>query len=446
MLSLLFLGLTRVSLRYAPAPADNPLKGLVPYQRPAGVFPQSMEFNYIALKDLVVGRQKYNWTKLESLLNDVASRGNQAIFRVYVEYPGRPSGIPVYLTELGLKVHKYKNTNTSPHPPQEVETPNYEDGELRACLKDFISELGKRYDGDPRIGFITAGLLGRWGEWHTYPREELWASKAVQEEVMAGYETAFKTTRILLRYPAGRSNPTNASTIGRRFGYHDDSFAWATLDTPTSRDWYFVPAQKAAGPLAVAAWKSNPIGGEIRPEAWGIVFDEKPKDGRVQDFRACMEATHASWLMDSGMFEQTQSSARVSRAKQAVQRMGYEFHVSAAEWGTESGRFNLAVTIENRGVAPFYYNWPVEFAVLGANREIVSSKKLTFPLVQLLPKLSTVWRTQLNLPNVAITGSTITGSAIAMRIKNPLATGKPVRFANETQTSDSEGWLILGKL
>ena len=26
-----------------------------------------------------------------------------------------------------------------------------------------------RYDGDPRIGFVQLGLLGFWGEWHTYP-------------------------------------------------------------------------------------------------------------------------------------------------------------------------------------------------------------------------------------------------------------------------------------
>ena len=61
-------------------------------------------------------------------------------------------------------------------------------------LTRFIAELGKRYDGDARIGFITAGLLGTWGEWHTYPRTELMADKSVQNEVLQAYSSAFKKT------------------------------------------------------------------------------------------------------------------------------------------------------------------------------------------------------------------------------------------------------------
>jgi hypothetical protein len=437
--TLAVLGITTVTLKYAPAPADNPLKGLVPYQRPVGEFPHSMEFNYIGLNKLVVGKGKYDWTKLEALLNDVAKRGNQAVFRVFLEYPGQPSAIPTYLTDGGLKVHRYSNTNTAPHPPQESITPDYEDPELRRCLKDFIFELGKRYDGDPRIGFITAGLLGTWGEWHTYPREDLWASKAVQTEVLDAYESAFKTTRILLRYPAGTNEPTKAPTINRKFGYHDDSFAWGTLDTPTSRDWYFVPALKAAGPSALATWRTQPIGGEIRPEAWGKVFDQDPGDPNIQDFRSCVETTHASWLMDSGMFRETQSAARIERAKREVQRMGYEFFAQSASWEQTGETLRLAVTVTNRGVAPFYYNWPVEFALIDADRNALASQKHTFRLVQLLPGIQTTWRTEFQL------GGTSKG-LLAMRIKNPLPNGKPIRFANTTQSQGTDGWLVLGTL
>ncbi len=437
--TLAVLGLTTVVLKYAPAPADNPLKGLVPYQRPVGQFPHSMEFNYIGLNQLVVGKGKYDWTKLEALLNDVAKRGNQAIFRVFLEYPGQPSAIPTYLTDGGLKVHRYSNTNTAPHPPQESITPDYEDPELRKCLKDFIATLGKRYDGDPRIGFITAGLLGTWGEWHTYPREDLWASKAVQTEVLDAYESAFKTTRILLRYPAGVNEPTKAPTINRRFGYHDDSFAWGTLDTPTSRDWYFVPALKAAGPSALATWKTQPIGGEIRPEAWGKVFDQDPGDPNIQDFRTCVETTHASWLMDSGMFRETQSAARIERAKREVQRMGYEFFAQSASWERTGTTLRLAVTVTNRGVAPFYYNWPAEFALIDADRNALASQKHTFRLVQLLPGMQTTWRTEFQLGDAS-------KGLLAMRIKNPLPNGKPIRFANTTQSQGTDGWLVLGSL
>ena len=46
-----------VELEYAPAPLDNPLKGLVPYVSASETerFPHSMEFRYFPLKSLMKG-------------------------------------------------------------------------------------------------------------------------------------------------------------------------------------------------------------------------------------------------------------------------------------------------------------------------------------------------------------------------------------------------------
>jgi len=122
----------------------------------------------------------FDWQPLEKMLDDIASRGNQTVFRVYLEYPGKKDCIPAFLLAGGLKVHTYTNFNTTPFPPELVETPDYNNPLLRQALTNFIAALGKRYDGDARIGYITAGLLGTWGEWHTYPRDELWAGKETQ--------------------------------------------------------------------------------------------------------------------------------------------------------------------------------------------------------------------------------------------------------------------------
>jgi len=311
----------RRALEYAPAPVDNPLKGLVPYARDVrDKFPHSLEFNYVPLSALVIGYDRYEWKPLEDLLDGIAGRGHQAVFRVYLEYPGKKNVIPAFLVNDGLKVHKYLNTNTQPFPPTEVETPDYADPNLRKVLKQFIAALGKKYDGDPRIGFITAGLLGTWGEWHDYPRDELFASKDVQTEVMDAYEAAFKATPVLLRYPAGEKAHQKAPNARRRLGYHDDSFAWATLDTGRKGDgWFFMALLKAAGPDALDKWKTCPIGGEIRPEAWGKVFDADPGVKEIQDFRKCVEATHATWLMDSGLFGKERTADRVKRAEEEVQ-------------------------------------------------------------------------------------------------------------------------------
>lgn len=419
-------------LEYAPAPVDNPLKGLVPYENPPkGLFPHSLEFDYVPLSALVVGPRRYDWSPLEKLLNGIAARGNQAIFRVYLEYPGRKNVIPAYLVEAGLRVHRYLNTNTQPFPPREVETPDYSDLRLRDCLRDFIAALGKKYDGDPRIGFLTAGLLGTWGEWHTWPREDLWAGKEVQKEVMDAYEAAFRRTPVLLRYPAGEGDPDYASNAARPFGYHDDSFAWATLETGRKGDdWFFVARLKRAGPGALEKWKNHPIGGEIRPEAWGLVFDARPGRKEIQDFETCVKETHATWLMDTGMFRRkTWSEERRRRAEELVRRMGYEFHVRAASVRREGPKLEVSLEIENRGVAPFYYDWPVRFVLLGSDGRAVRSWTGKGTLRGLIPgEPGRVWMERLDA------GGTPPGTyRLALEVPNPMPGGKPLRFANREQ-------------
>jgi len=437
----------RQALAYAPAPLDNPLKGLVPYASNVfrDQFPHSMEFNYIPFSALVTGYGQFDWRALESLLNTAASRGRQTVFRVYLEFPGKTGVIPPFLIRDGLRVRKYINTNTQPLPPTEVETPDYNDANLRKVIKQFIAALGRKYDGDPRIGFITAGLLGTWGEWHDYPHDELFASKEVQAEVMDAYERAFKRTRVLVRYPAGDKCPQWAPNAARRFGYHDDSFAWATLDTNRKGDdWFFMALMKAAGPGALDKWKTEPIGGEIRPEAWGKVFDADPGGRQIQDFGECVRATHATWLMDTGMFRcnfpSPSSAERSRRAGEEVRRMGYEFHVPAVTISPVANEM-LSVKIEvvNRGVAPFYYDWPVEFGLLGAGGSVIRKFESAASLTGLLPGATPrVWDERLSLY-----GLKPGAYKLAVRVPNPLPNGLPVRFANKTQDQDASGWLTL---
>ena len=432
-------------LAYAPAPVDNPLKGLVPYAGDVRErFPHSMEFSYLPLSALVIGPEAYDWQPLEKLLNEVAARGHQTVFRVYLEYPGRTNSIPAFLIQGGLKVHSYWNSNSGTGQSREILTPDYADPNLRRTLQAFIRALGRRYDGDPRIGFITAGLLGSWGEWHDHPRSDLFASAAVQTEIMDAYEAAFHRTHVLLRYPAGAADAAHAANAQRPFGYHDDSFAWGTLATGRQADaWYYLARLQSAGPDALTKWRREPIGGEIRPEAWGKVFDAVPDDPKIQNFLQCVEATHVTWLMDSGMFRNNQPTGRRQRAEAQVRRMGYEFQVQTVTFDLRPDRqLSLSVTWTNRGVAPFYYDWPLEYGLLNPEGKLVKTFPSADKLTGLLPgEPARVWRDALNLAGVP--GGNY---RVLLRVPNPLPNGKALRFANETQDQDLPDWLTLGNI
>jgi hypothetical protein len=431
---------------YTPAPIDNPLKGLVPYvsQYPPDRFPHSMEFCYLPMRGLMdqavdpngSTRYEYDWTPLEEQLDMTTARHCQLIFRIYLEYPGKPIAIPQFLIDKGVKITRW----AEPDENQLNLTPDYSNPVLRNAIKAFIAALGQKYDGDPRIAFITAGLLGKWGEWHDWPRSDLFASIPVQQEVMDAYAAAFQTTKILLRYPSGENDPTHAPNAEAPFGFHDDSFAWATLETGRPEDdWYFMARIKKAGPQAMNKWKTYPIGGEIRPELWENSFTDTPHE-KQQDFDRCVRETHVSWLMDTGLASPRYPlpENRYEKAVESVQKMGYELHLAAAECLRSDGTGEVTVTVENRGVAPFYYDWPVELGLLNPEGTPIRTWAMPWKLSTLLPGNSVVWKSrQLTLPINAPENC-----RLAIRIPNPMPSGKPLRLANH-YPPETNDWLLL---
>jgi hypothetical protein len=431
-----------VRLKPAPSPADNPLKGVVPYsdydEDKRSHFPHSLEFDYLSLAELMHGPSSFDWQPMEALLDKIAARGNQAVFRLWIEYPGKKSSLPDFLREQGVKVTSWKNNDekTTCH------TPDYNDERVVAALESFLKALGKRYDGDARIGFVTAGLLGSWGEWHTYPREDLFASPKTQRRVLEAYEKAFNKSPILLRYPVGKDNEQMAANAHYDMGYHDDSFAWGTLNRGKEDDWFFMPILKKAGDAALNKWRTQPIGGEVRPELWGQIFDAKPAHPQAQDFAECVQQTHVSWLMESGLFKEKAKPARYAGAEAQVRRMGYDFHVSTADIHRDETKLHVHLTVLNQGVAPFYQDWRLELAALDADGKVTHRWPVDWKLTRLLPgDAARDWKATLPLHEARVTGHTL-----ALRVIHPLANGKPLRFANAGQDRHAPGWLSLGVL
>ena len=220
-----------VKLQWQDPPLDNPLRGLVPYQAAmpelpkdataeaieefenelAEVFPHSVEFRYLPLRALMTGENEFDWSPVEDALSQSQARHCQSTLRVFLEYPGEPIAIPQFLIDGGLKVKRWKSDDGQIH------TPDYEDEKLRAALRQFITAYGERYDGDPRIAWLTVGMLGLWGEWHNYPKEELFASKQVQGEVMYSHgKTHFQKRSLTCAIRLAKGMKNTSPTINCR--------------------------------------------------------------------------------------------------------------------------------------------------------------------------------------------------------------------------------------
>src|SRR5262245_48856501 len=190
-----------IAQTYRQAPADNPLKGFVPFGKSQTAFPHSMEWSYFAWKDLQTDYEQFDWRALDSFLADAAARGHQTAFRVYADYPDTPYGVPSFLAEVPK--HAYSAFGNGTHATSY--SPDYDNQDLKRAMLNIIRALGERYDGDPRLGFVVVGFVGFWGEWHTYRSEcdcDTWMpSRQTQRAVLDAFDRSFNRTRVLVRQP-----------------------------------------------------------------------------------------------------------------------------------------------------------------------------------------------------------------------------------------------------
>jgi hypothetical protein len=431
-------------LEYSPVRDANPLKGFVPFSGDHGpdAIPHSMEFFYIPLNDLMDGPSSFTWNPLDARLDAIADRGHHSVFRVFLDYPKKPTGIPDFLlhgpdgiagTKDDLAMRSYSefgNEGVSL-------SPNYDDPSLRAALLNFIAALGKRYDGDPRIGFLQLGLLGFWGEWHTYPyngsggKPDWFAAASVQEEILTAFDHAFDRTPLLVR------EPKSPSFANHSIGYHDDSFAFSTLTPP---NWHFHGKLDAFG--ETERWRTQPIGGEIRPENQPGMWENPGIVPDGQDFARCVKTTHASWMLAHGAFTNRLSrKARALACQQSLQ-LGYEFHIPNAAIKATSSNHPIVINTElrNTGVAPFYHDWPLELVVLDDANRAAHTSRTAWRLSGLLPG-DPERRWTHTLPAEALNPGSY---RLLLRVLNPLARGLPLKFANSTQDQDLPGAVTLG--
>jgi chitodextrinase len=464
-------------LASAPSPLDNPLKGFARFYSPGSDqntgYPRSLAWSYFGLSEVMTDAadcSKYNWAIVDDALNEIASYGNQAAVRLYMEYPGGTGSHPGNAIPHCFDGHVTYRTNTT----WGTTSPDYDSPYLLSALSNFIAAFGARYDGDPRIGFIHLGLIGLWGEWHTWPYDtdtsgdtfpNFMPTDAHAAQILQAYDNAFGTTKLELRYP---DSAAGAAT-NRDIGYHDDSFCYregsplAGVTLPQSlggAGW--AQLQRALNAGAENKWITNSMGGEVRPEIQSSAFASWPGgSGQVDDMKACIELEHTTWKINEGSQSYAASDPNVAAA---VRLMGYDLTVDNAYFkNTASGTTNVGVRVSNKGVAPFYYPWTVTLGLKNGAGTVVKTFDTPWDLRTVMPlkiRAFPDWGVgsdptylDYGYPQYFQTGVSLAGVPNGsyqwvLRVKNPLeavsANAKKLRFGNATQGGD--GWLGLGSV
>jgi hypothetical protein len=332
----------RQTKRLPPAlgPLDNPLKGWAPYWFPwltQYYQPVSMNFWYVSWRELEPNPQDYRFAQWEQSWDQTRpdTRENHGVFRVYLDYPGQPTGVPQWLIDMGVEMRPYSDYGGGL-------SPDYDDPRLVQALVRFIRALGAYFNNHPRVAFVQLGLLGFWGEWHTWPRPELFASDATQRTVVDEMRAAFPNKILQARTANGYLG------VHPWLGYHDDMFP---EDTDGGEAWHFLPNLRRAG--RDQNWKVACIGGEMVP---GQALRWLTTDWNIT--RTMLERGHFTYLGPycPPLENHSANATFLQNSQWMVRRMGYEYRLDRLQWTAQvqrGRRIEITLSGENQGVAPF---------------------------------------------------------------------------------------------
>ncbi|MFD0662761.1 fibronectin type III domain-containing protein [Thermocatellispora tengchongensis] len=497
-------GLTTHTYAYADAPVGQPLKGFAPYLFPGdnydNKFPGGLMWSYFALSEVMkhpANCSVFDWSVFEKALDEAAVWSRQLAFRFYVEYPGGSgthpgNGIPPCLDgKTALRTNGQWGTVS----------PDYDDPDVIGAFTGFIDAFADRYDhagpggtADPRIGFMSLGLVGLWGEWHTWPYDrdtadgypDLMPTDATITTLIHAYDAAFDNIQLEVRYPLA-----GAETPG--IGFHDDSWPYRewrngqlkSMTLPVSMGgWDDAFTQLLLNRNLENRWTTQSIGGEARPEIQGSLYANWPGGGnQVDDVLAATELTHITWMINqTGASGYSPTDPKVAAG---VRKMGYNLHIPQAQFdASASGPFRVGVTIQNDGVAPFYYPWTVVLGLKDASGTVVKTWDTDWDLRKVQPlriRAFPDWnvpgdptRIDFGRPvnffaDLSTAGVPAGAYSLVLKVRNPLEAVTPdvlrsrppesrltdwvidrhrppypLSFANAEQSTD--GWMNLGTL
>ncbi len=253
----------------------------------------------------------------------------------------------------------------SPDPNTPI-TGGYFDPSFQERVEKLVAKLGEAWDDDPRVAYIEMGLIGEWGEHHdpnitTYWNPHLQPNHVANRTWIPGIEKtlgdafrkAFKNKKVMIRYAYDFKD--------YEFGVYWDSWA---IDEEDVRGY---GEMKKLGDR----WKTQVIGGEVTWN-WGslnkyptlekVLENDRDRKKIIDQIRE-LHGNHLGGVTWANFNDQT-FFANVSNVQKAL---GYRFMINEFKYPVriDSGEpFEVSFKVTNTGSSPFYYDWPVEIALI----------------------------------------------------------------------------------
>jgi hypothetical protein len=299
-----------------------------------------LEYSYMLYNEVCKEQGVYDWTPMDKLLEEVASRGHQAIVRFRYTYVGKECAVPDYIKAWpGYEEMSGKSEGRTTY------FPDWRCEELQRFHLEFHKKFAERYDSDPRLAFVQTGF-GLWAEYHIYDGPckigRTFPSKAFQETFFKEMQNYFKETSWSISIDAADTfySPLKAKPelLEIPFGNFDDSFMHETHHEYNRDCWMFFGEDR---------YKIAPRGGEF---SYYSSYDQRNCLNKEGMYGRTFESQVAEYHMTYILGNDQPGYQTKERIKEASMSMGYKFEIKDFRVKGDEA----AVLISNIGVAPIY--------------------------------------------------------------------------------------------
>ena len=373
-----------VSFAYTPSDKRRPLAGFAgqaAYRDEAA--DKSLVYIDVLWKEIEPAEGVYDFSAFaeENHLAEWREDGRHAVLRFECDKPGE---------ELHMDIPQWLYDKTgdgtfySADDSHKGYSPDYDNPVFIEAHRKVIAALADYFSDDNFIAFVELGSLGHWGEWHVYYGKTDGATMPFEETrnvYVEHYHSAFEGVHLLMRRPF-------RIAAQKGLGLFDDT-AGKPHETRTFLQWiekggdYSPTEEKNALVPMPDFWKNAPVGGEFNSD---ISFSQMLGVDLAQTM-SLLELCHTTFL---GPHYPTANSEKNGQGYEtAIEKvedlLGYHLRIRQAEAMQVGDEVVFTLRWCNEGIAPFYYDWPVELYFYNGAGELVATEPLDLALTDVVP-------------------------------------------------------------
>jgi len=419
-------------LKYTPIndPSPNPLMGWAPWATiKKSEQPHTLVYADLTWREFEPREGVFDFSAFETRnqFQRWRTEGKRVVFRFVMDKPGREAhlDIPDWLFDrINADGDYYENEYGKGF------SPNYGNPVLISCHQKALQALGGRYGGEDFIAYIELGSLGHWGEWHIRTNTNIrpLPAEEIRDQYVQHYLHAFPHTHLLMRRPFAITATLGLGLYNDMTGDYNATQTW--LDWITSGGEYSQTGEALALVPAPDNWQTAPIGGEQSTS----IADETIYSNKLDQTLELLRASHTTFIGPGGPYDIPIGDPLQTGIDSVQATIGYHFYVEQVKmprqvhWGK---KLSVQLVFNNNGIAPMYYEWPVNIFFIGEDGSILLQDRLELNVRRLLPGKSIKINHKLSIENIK------NGNySIGIAILDPRTNQPAVRFAMSNPRND----------